>query len=106
MKKWLFNPFIYIAGAQALAIGFVFMIITAIICWFSQLHFNGLLQVNTHSSTFLAYFIEGFLCWAVPVLLFYIGGRLVSRSHIRLIDVAGTFALARWVLVFMAFTGF
>ena len=35
------------------------------------------------------------MAWAILGILLYIGGRLISRSRVRLIDVFGTQALAR-----------
>ena len=44
---------------------------------------------------------QGFMAWAIPSALLYIGGRLISRSRVRPIDVFGTQALARapWLLI-------
>ncbi len=106
MKKWLFNPFIYIAGVRSLIIGLVVMAITALICSFSHTHFNGLLQIGSRDTAAWRYFFEGFVVWLIPVIVFYVAGLIFSKSSIRLIDVAGTFALARWVMLFSAFTGF
>ena len=38
---------------------------------------------------------QGLMAWAIPSALLYIGGRLISRSRVRPIDVFGTQALAR-----------
>ena len=107
MKKWLFNPFIYIAGAKALIIGWAAMLVTAVICYFSKTHFDGVIDVHTgHTSPMLVFFLEVVIDWGCPVAVFYITGRIFSTSSIRLIDIAGTFATARWVMIFPALAAF
>ena len=106
MKKWLFNPFIYIAGTRSLIIGLAIMIVTACVCFFSHTHFNGLLQEQFHAAPVWSYFLDAFIDWSIPVIIFYAAGSIFSKSSIRFIDVAGTFAMARWVMIFVAFTGF
>ncbi len=110
MTTWLFNPFIKIAGSRALIIGWIVILLSAVICYYGHAHFNGVLHMakeqRLNNAPFYIYLIEPFVDWGCLVLLFYIGGRIFSRSSIRFIDVAGTLALARWVMIFMAITGF
>ncbi len=107
MKKWLFNPFVHLAGAKALFIGWAFMALTAVIGFYSHTHFDGAIDVHTGRVTPIAiHIIEQVVAWASLVLFFYIGGLIFSNSKIRLIDVAGTVALARWVMIFPAIIGF
>ncbi|MCW3122680.1 MAG: hypothetical protein JWQ38_2172 [Flavipsychrobacter sp.] len=106
MKKWLFNPFIYVAGSRALLIGWVVMIVTAVIGYYSNTHFTSI-GVKTGIAAPLAYcLIEQFVAWGCTVLLFYPAGRIFSTSAIRVVDVAGTMALARWPMIFCAVMGF
>jgi len=107
MKKWLFNPFIYIAGARSLIAGLGFMLLTAVIAFFSHTHFDGAIDMHTGRITPLSvYLLEQLVDWGCLVMLFYIGGQLFSRTSVRLVDVAGTIALARWPLLFAAALGF
>ena len=107
MKKWLFNPFVYLAGEKALVIGWAVMLASAIIGYYSKTHFDGVIDVHTgHASPMYAYFYETLIDWALPVIIFYIAGLIFSKSSIRLIDLAGTLALARWVMIFPVITGF
>lgn len=107
MKKWLFNPFVYIAGARSLLIGWAFMLVTALICCYSKTHFDGVIDLHTGMSTsFHAYFFEAFIDWGCAVLVFYPAGAIFSASSIRFVDVAGTMALARWVMLFPAIIDF
>ncbi len=107
MKKWLFNPFMYIAGTKALIIGLAAMLAAAVIGYYSKTHFDGVLDAHTgHSSPMWFYLEDALVDWSLPVVIFYIAGRIFSKSSIRLIDVAGTLALARWVMLFPAIAGF
>ncbi len=107
MKKWLFNPFIYIAGEKALIIGWSVMLLTAFICSFSNTHFDGAIDVHSgHATSGIVYFIEPVIDWASLTISLYLFGRFFSQSAVRLIDIAGTIALARWPLIFFSFIGF
>jgi len=107
MKKWLFHPFVYVAGAKSLVIGFAVMLLTAFVCSYSHTHFDGVIDAHTGCITPLyIYYAEPFINWACLTLLFYPAGLIFSRSAIRVIDVAGTLALARWPLLFYAVIGF
>ncbi len=100
MKKWLFNPFIYIAGARSLIFGWAVMLLTAFIGHFNKVHFDGVIDLHSGRETPIwFYFADQFIDWGCATLVFYIAGRIFSRSSVRLIDVAGTMALARWVWI-------
>ena len=107
MKKWLFNPFVYIAGTRALGIGLGAIIVTAIIAFFSHTHFDGAIDVHFGpSSPFINYFLEPLIDWACLIASMYVLGRMASDSSVRFIDIVGTFALARWPFFFVSFLGF
>jgi hypothetical protein len=108
MKKWLFNPFVYVAGAKSLVTGWIFIAATACICYLSKTHFNGIIgcKRNDMPAPLAAYFIEALVDWGCITLVLYLLGRAFSKSAIRLIDVAGTQALARWPMIFAATVGF
>lgn len=108
MKKWMFNPFIYIAGTKALAIGWTVMIATAVIGYFSHAHFDGVLDLHNwpHATPLVLHLLEQLNDWLMLTIVFFVAGKLSSNSSIRLIDVAGTMALARWVAIVPAIMGF
>ena len=108
MIKKLFNPFIYLAGGKALAFGLVSMTLAAVLGFLSQSHFNGVLDFHKFNRQLPLYvsFAEQVIVLTCLVVPFYIGGRIFSKSQIRLIDVAGTLALARYPMIFTALTGF
>ena len=93
---WLFNPFHFLAGGQALAWGLVCIALTAWLGGIFDFRFTGVISFQRTAPAPLWYAIaQGFMAWAIPSALLYIGGRLISRSHVRPIDVFGTQALAR-----------
>ncbi len=107
MKKWLFNPFIYVAGMRSLLIGFAAMAIAILIAIFSKTHFDGVIDMHVGAPLPIQIaFIEPLVDWACLVLALYVLGRIASESSIRFIEVAGTLALARWTFLFAAFLGF
>jgi len=99
----LFNPFVYIAGGQALGLGLAAIILAALLGFAGGTHFDGVL--DTHSGSggpiwlFIAVGVIDWLCLAVVLLVL---GKLVSSTAFRFIDVFGTQALARWPTIFIA----
>jgi hypothetical protein len=106
MKKWLFNPFIYIAGTRSLVLGWAALTITAVIAYFSHTSFDGVIDIHPLPALLAMHFAEQFITWGSLVAVFYVAGRIWSRLAIRFIDIAGTLALARWVLILAAIAGF
>ncbi len=108
MKKWLFNPFIYLAGTRALVIGLNMMVITAVVGYYSRTHFDGVIDVHSTAfiSTLPVHLLEQIIDWGIPTAILYFMGRIFSVSSVRLADVAGTIALARWVMIIPAILGF
>lgn len=46
--KLIVNPFIRIAGGQALIWGFLGLIVSTLLCWISGYHYHGLLHFDRH----------------------------------------------------------
>lgn len=93
---WLFNPFHFLAGGQALAWGLACTVLTAYLGGIFDYRFTGVISFQRTAPVPLWHAIaQGLMAWAIPSVLLYIGGRLISRSHVRPIDVFGTQALAR-----------
>ena len=100
---WLFNPFHFIAGSQSLAIGIVIILLSCLIGSFSNSHFDGVLDFHSGANVPLWFFIfEGLIDWLVMGFLLLIGGKLISKSRIRSVDVLGTQALARSPMIVTA----
>lgn len=95
-RMWLFNPFHFLAGGPALAWGLACIIGAAWLGGAFDYRYTGVLsfQLSTPTPIWLA-IAQGLTAWAAPSVLLYIGGRRLSRSQVRAIDVFGTQALAR-----------
>lgn len=107
MKTYLFKPFLRIAGLQSLLLGFFVMALTAIISVWSHCHFDGAVDVHIGAQTSLwFYFIEPLIDWLCLFVFLFIAGKFAAASRIRLIDVAGTVALARWPMIIVALLAF
>lgn len=103
MKPFLFNPFNRIAGARALLLGWLLILLTAIIAFFSHCHFDGALDAHAgQKGAWWLYLAEPFLAWGSTVLVFYGTGLLVAGPQTRFVDIAGTMALSRWPKIFVA----
>jgi hypothetical protein len=107
LSRWLFNPFWFIAGFQALVIGLAIILLSGFIGSLSNTHFDGVLDVHTGRSApvwfFLAEGVINWICLAMPLFFF---GLIVSRSAFRIVDVLGTQALARWPYLIVSFMMF
>jgi len=102
----LMNPFYYLAGGPALGIGLALILLSALLGFFGNTHFDGVLDSHTGRAAPLWVFLaEGLVDWLVLALPLYLAGRLLSRSQgLRAVDVFGTQALARapYLLVALA----
>jgi hypothetical protein len=101
MKKYIFNPFTRIAGIKAFLLGIIVVILTALICFFSHAHFDGVLDAHfSGNGNMFQYFKEGFIDLASVIIVFYILGLIVAGTRFRFIDMAGTMAFARIPVIF------
>lgn len=106
-NKWLFNPFIYIAGKQALFIGWAAMLAATFVAWLSHTHFDGAIDIHFGSpAKYIFYLFEQFVAWSSTTIIFYVIGIVFSKSRIRLIDIAGTVSMARAITLPIAILGF
>jgi hypothetical protein len=103
LSRWLFNPFYYIAGVKSLIIGLIAILITEILAYKGNSHFNGV--IDFHFGLVSSCWInisELIISWLLIGLLLLITGKIISKSRIRIIDVFGTQALARFPDLFIA----
>ena len=97
--KLIVNPFIRIAGGQALIWGFLGLIVSTLLCWISGYHYHGLLHFGpAPNPAWWCYLAEHLIVWLIPALLFYLGGLFLSHSRIR---VLGTVLFAQLPLLGM-----
>lgn len=95
--QWLFNPFKFIAGYQALLIGLAAILLTSLLGSLSNTHFDGVLDVHTGLQAPLWFFLsEGLINWISLTIPLFFFGLILSRSALRTVDVFGTQALARF----------
>ncbi len=74
-KNYLFNPFTYIAGWKALAIGWAIMLLTACMAYIGRTHFDGIIDVHAGlPAPFWAFVLDAFIAWALTVLFFLWSG--------------------------------
>ena len=107
VRKWLFNPFIYIGGSKALLFGWIAMILASFVSYFSLTHFDGALDIHFgFRGRYIFYVLEQLIAWISTTIPLYVLGILFSKSKIRFIDVAGNVALARAVTLPVALFGF
>jgi hypothetical protein len=98
LAQLLFNPFIRIAGVEALAFGTVFILLTSAIASIAPAHFDGVLDFHVGRAGAVPtwfFFLEGLIDWFSLTVLLLVVGKLFSSSKVRSIDVMGTQALAR-----------
>lgn len=95
--QWLFNPFNFMAGYQALFLGLGIMLISAFIGFLGNTHFDGVLDVHKGLKAPLWFFLaESVIDWMSIAMPLFFFGLVASTSSLRMIDVFGTQALARW----------
>ena len=101
--EWLVNPFMYVAGVQALVIGLAGILLSSFVGSFSNSHFDGTLDFHTGAAASLRVsLLEGLVDWVSLALVLAVVGKAVSRTAFRLVDLFGTQALARWPTVLAA----
>jgi hypothetical protein len=94
---WMVNPHHYIAGWAAMAIGLVFVGVAGYVGSLSNTQFPGLLDIFLLPAAPLsAVMAEGFIDWFGFSIVIYAAGLIVSQSRIRISDVLGTQAIARF----------
>lgn len=101
--RWLFNPFVRIAGARSLIVGLAGIVVAGLAAAGAGIRFDGLLDVHAGNEVALwVPVVEGLVNWAVFTLLLLVVALLFSKSAVRPIDVAGTQAMARMPLLLAA----
>ena len=98
---WLFNPFVRIAGTTSLAVGLGAIVLGGLVAAAVGIRFDGLLDMHFVGLVPLWLpVLEGVLNWIVISLLIAGVARVFGgASGVRLIDIAGTQAMARTPLL-------
>ena len=97
IRIWLFNPFYYLGGSHALLAGVGILILSCFFAMLTDTHFDGIMDFHPGVSLPVwTYWIESPVDWFIMGLLLLIGGKLLSKSKVRIVDVFGAQALARF----------
>ena len=98
-----FNPFFYVAGVQALGLGLAAIILAGLIGSRGHTHFDGVLDTHVGGPAPLWFFLaEGIIDWLCLSAVLWVGGKIISQSAFRAVDLLGTQALARWPTLFIS----
>jgi len=102
----ILNPFTRIAGWQAFGVGLMFVISTGIICTFSKVAFDGVIDMHLVKRLTL---LQSFEFLAIDLLslvtIMTATGFIISKSF-RIIDILGTMTLSRSPLLILAIAGY
>jgi len=102
----LINPFKRIAGWQAFGIGLAFVMLTGIIGFYSNINFDGVLDMHFGNKiTLLSSFIVLAIDIVSIVAVMSLVGLFISKSF-RFVDILGTMTLARAPFLILAIMGF
>jgi hypothetical protein len=102
VTTWLFNPFHFVAGGQALVIGLAVILASGVLAYTGYQRFDGLLDIHAtgyRREAFWLFITDGLIAWLIISSLITVAAKLVSSSRARLIDIWGTQALARWPML-------
>jgi hypothetical protein len=104
ISQWIFNPFYYLAGFKALVPGIIIILITGYLGHLSNGRFNGLLDfhIGSQFSSIWYSLSDSIISWLLISILLLITGKIISKSRIRIIDIFGTQALARFPYLLIA----
>jgi len=107
LGAWLFNPFTYIAGWQALFLGLAAILTAGYIGSLSNSHFDGVLDNHTGRTAPLWIFLsEGLIDWLALGIVLLVFGKIASKTKFRTLDLLGTQAMARWPMILIAVAAF
>ena len=103
VASWLFNPFVRVAGGPALGVGLLVVVATGLVAGTAGVHLDGLLDFHPgYAVPLWVPVVEGLVNWSVFALLVWSVALLLTGRTVRLVDVAGTQALARFPFLLAA----
>lgn len=106
-KAAWYNPFLYIAGGKALLVGLLIILLTSVAGSFSGVWFPGVIDIKIgFQGPVTVHLAASVVAWLAITLVLYVIALLLSPSRVRLLDIAGTQALARVPLLLASLTGF
>ena len=109
LTSWLFTPFRFIAGSKAVIIGIVVLALLSIFGYLGNVHFGGIIGPSiadsSSESPYILHACYQLSAWISMTLVFYITARLVCKTSVRLIDIAGTMAVSQAPFILVALLG-
>lgn len=109
LTSWLFTPFKFIAGSKALVIGILVLALLSIFGYLGNVHFGGIIGPSiadsSSESPYILHACYQLSAWISMTLVFYITARIVSKTSVRLIDIAGTMAVSQAPFILVALLG-
>jgi hypothetical protein len=109
LLNYVIRPFRYIAGGKSLIIGILVLAVVSVSGYFTYTYFDGVLDIHfackTTQTALWKHFFLVFGSWLVSVVVFYVTALIVSKSKTRLVDLAGTFAVAKAPFILGAIIG-
>ena len=107
LKMIFVNPFEKIAGWQALGLGLIFVVLTALIGSAKGTYFDGVLDLHFSYNPYSLWISCAMLAidLATIIIMFLIAGVIFSKNF-RIIDVVGTNFLAKGTALFLVLTAF
>ena len=107
--SYLFSPFRYIAGKESLLVGIGVLAILFVLGYWSNTYYDGALDAHygclTKESPISVHALCQLIAWLSLVVVLYPTARIFSSSSVRLIDIAGTVAMARFPLIISGLWG-
>lgn len=97
MKTRIFNPFIHIAGMQAFLFGLIIAVLSMALGFIFNARFDGVIDLHYNEAVSIQEVIFDQLNILISVTLcFFIAGKIFAKNNVRLIDILGTSAFARF----------
>ncbi len=110
ISSYLFTPFKFVAGKESLFIGVAVLALLFVFGYWNNVHFDGVLDTHfgclTTQSSPAIHALYQLIAWFSLVVVFFPMAKTFSQSSVRLIDMVGTLAVARFPLIILALWGF
>lgn len=105
-KKFWYNPFDYLAGGKALLIGLGLMMLASLAGTLTHVWFPGALDLKLdYAGSYWIHLGTSVMSWLVVLAVLYPLALGLTSSKLRLVDMAGTLALARAPQLVAALSG-
>ncbi len=107
--SYLFKPFRYIAGKESLFVAVGVLAILFVLGYLGNTHYDGALDSHyaceNQAIQPLYHVLYQLIAWFSLLVVLYPMAKTFSFSSVRLVDMAGTLATARFPLIFIGLWG-